>query len=40
MSDETGTSGRPKPRFDPTVNYGHIVRHVGAKRRLKCRDHL
>jgi hypothetical protein len=25
MSDESITNGRSKPRFDPTINYGHIV---------------
>ena len=25
MSEETDTSGRTKPRLDPTINYGHIL---------------
>ncbi len=25
MSDELFTNRQPKPRFDPTINYGHIL---------------
>jgi hypothetical protein len=25
MSDEISTYKQPKPRFDPTINYGHIL---------------
>jgi hypothetical protein len=25
MSEENNTSGRTKPRLDPTINYGHIL---------------
>jgi len=25
MSDEIRTFRRPKPKFDPTINYGHIL---------------
>lgn len=28
MSDQLITNGRPKPRFDPTINYGHILTAV------------
>jgi hypothetical protein len=28
MSDQLVTNGRPKPRFDPTINYGHILTAV------------
>ena len=28
MSDENGTYRQPKPRFDPTINYGHILTAV------------
>jgi hypothetical protein len=28
MSDDIGTSRQPKPRFDPTINYGHILTAV------------
>ena len=25
MSDNTNTHGQAKPRFDPTINYGHVL---------------
>jgi hypothetical protein len=28
MSDEIDTYRQPKPRFDPTINYGHILTAV------------
>ena len=28
MSDEIGANRQPKPRFDPTINYGHILTAV------------
>jgi hypothetical protein len=28
MSDQLVTNGWPKPRFDPTINYGHILTAV------------
>jgi hypothetical protein len=28
MSDEIGPYRQPKPRFDPTINYGHILTAV------------
>lgn len=28
MSDDTNTYRQPKPRFDPTINYGHILTAV------------
>lgn len=28
MTEETGTYRQPKPRFDPTINYGHILTAV------------
>ena len=28
MTDETCTNRQPKPRFDPTINYGHILTAV------------
>jgi hypothetical protein len=28
MSDQLNANGRPKPRFDPTINYGHILTAV------------
>jgi hypothetical protein len=28
MSDDINTPRQPKPRFDPTINYGHILTAV------------
>lgn len=28
MSDQLNANGRPKPRLDPTINYGHILTAV------------
>ena len=28
MSDEIGASRQSKPRFDPTINYGHVLTAV------------
>jgi hypothetical protein len=28
MTDETSAYRQPKPRFDPTINYGHILTAV------------
>jgi hypothetical protein len=28
MSDQLNANGRSKPRFDPTINYGHILTAV------------
>jgi hypothetical protein len=25
MSDQRNSTGQPKPRFDPTINYGHVL---------------
>jgi hypothetical protein len=25
MSDNTNTHGQARPRFDPTINYGHVL---------------
>ena len=30
MSDEIDPSRQPKPRFDPTINYGHILTAVAG----------
>ncbi len=28
MSDNKSTKGQPRPRFDPTINYGHVLTAV------------
>lgn len=30
MSDEIEAYGQSKPRFDPTINYGHILTAVSV----------
>jgi hypothetical protein len=30
MKDEIGTSSQPKPRFDPKINYSHILTSISC----------